>query len=226
MFPNIVFNKKGVPIIPSTTNGGEMSDSEQSGRIVLKPEGSGAAAPDRRVRRTRKLLHDAFISLTIEKGYEKTTIQDILDRADVGRSTFYAHFRDKAALLEASFDGMDDQLQRQLADVPATDSIDVALPAALLYEHAHQNQRVYRALCGHQGGALVQRHLRALIGDLLRKHLRPGGGGTEVPVDIAAEFYTSAALGLLVWWIAHDFCNGPAWLTATYRRLAQPVPGG
>jgi AcrR family transcriptional regulator len=202
-----------------------MSDSEQNGRNVRSPGGSGAAALDRRVRRTRKLLHDAFISLTIEKGYEKTTIQDILDRADVGRSTFYAHYRDKAALLTTSFDDMHEQLQRQLADMPGSTPIDVALPAALLFEHAYRNQRVYRALCGHQGGAVVQRHLRALIGDLLRKHLRPevSGRDTEVPADIAAEFYTSAALGLLVWWIAHDFCNGPTWLAATYRALAHPA---
>jgi AcrR family transcriptional regulator len=199
-----------------------MSDSEQNGRNVRSPGGSGTATLDRRVRRTRKLLHDAFISLAIEKGYEKTTIQDILDRADVGRSTFYAHYRDKAALLTTSFDDMHEQLQRQLADMPASTPVDVALPAALLYEHAYRNQRVYRALCGHQGGALVQRHLRSLIGELLRKHLRPefSGSDTEVPADIAAEFYTSAALGLLVWWIAHDFCNGPTWLAATYRALA------
>jgi AcrR family transcriptional regulator len=202
-----------------------MSDSGQNGRNVRNPRDSGAAPPDRRVRRTRKMLHDAFIALAIEKGYEKTTIQDILDRADVGRSTFYAHYRDKAALLTTSFDDMHEQLQRQLADVPATTPIDVALPAALLFEHAYRNQRVYRALCGHQGGAVVQRHLRSLIGDLLRKHLRPEfrGGDTEVPADIAAEFYTSAALGLLVWWIAHDFCNGPTWLAATYRALAHPA---
>ena len=199
-----------------------MSDSEHNGRNVRSPGGSGAAALDRRVRRTRKLLHDAFISLAIEKGYEKTTIQDILDRADVGRSTFYAHYRDKAALLTTSFDDMHEQFQGQLADMPAATHIDVALPAALLFEHAYRNQRVYRALCGHQGGALVQRHLRSLIGDLLRKHLRPefSASDTEVPADIAAEFYTSAALGLLVWWIAHDFCNGPTWLAATYRALA------
>jgi AcrR family transcriptional regulator len=199
-----------------------MSDSEQNGRNVRSPGGSGGAMLDRRVRRTRKLLHDAFLSLAVEKGYEKTTIQDILDRADVGRSTFYAHYRDKAALLTTSFDDMHEELQRQLADVPASTPIDVALPAALLFEHAYRNQRVYRALCGHQGGAVVQRHLRSLIGDLLREHLRPefSGSETKVPADIAAEFYTSAALGLLVWWIAHDFCNGPTWLAATYRALA------
>ena len=182
------------------------------------------AAPDRRVRRTRKLLHDAFLALVIEQGYEKTTIQDILDRADVGRSTFYVHFRDKEALLTASFDGMRDQLEHELATIDATSQIDVTLPAALLFEHAYRNQRVYRALCGRQGGALVQRYLRRLIGDLLRKHLRPQftGAGTGVPADVAAEFYTAAALGLLVWWIDHEFRNGPTWLTATYRTLAAP----
>jgi AcrR family transcriptional regulator len=220
-----VFNKNGVVVIPSTTNGGEMSDSEHSRRTVRKAGDFGVAAPDRRVRRTRKRLHDAFLSLAIEKGYEKTTIQDILDRADVGRSTFYDHYQDKAALLTASFDEMGEQLERQLADVAATRAIDVALPAELLFEHAYRNQRVYRALCGHQGGALVQRHLRRLIGDLLRKHLRPQftGTGTEVTADIAAEFYTSAAMGVLVWWIDHAFCNGPAWLTANYRTLAHPA---
>jgi len=45
----------------------------------------------------------------------------------------------------------------------------------------------------------------------------------EVPADVAAEFYTSAALGLLVWWIDHDFCHGPEWLADVYRRLATPT---
>ena len=201
-----------------------MSSTEHGRQVVRKSGASSVAAPDRRVRRTRKLLHDAFLALVIEKGYEKTTIQDILDRADVGRSTFYVHFRDKEALLMASFDGMRDQLEHDLVDIAATSPIDVTLPAALLFEHAYRNQRVYRALCGRQGGALVQRYLRRLIGDLLRKHLRPHftRAGTGVPGEVAAEFYTSAALGLLVWWIDHDFCNGPAWLTATYRTLAAP----
>ena len=70
-----------------------MSSTEHGRRIVRKTTGFlGAGAGDRRVRRTRKLLHDAFLALVLEKGYEKTTIQDILDRADVGRSTFYGPF--------------------------------------------------------------------------------------------------------------------------------------
>lgn len=197
-----------------------MSTTEHGRRIVRE----GAATGDRRVRRTRKLLHDAFLALVLERGYEKTTIQHILDRADIGRSTFYSHFRDKEALLTASFDGMRDHLEHELAGIDATRAVDVTLPAALLYTHAYENQRVYRALCGRQGGALVQRYLRSMIGDLLRKHLRTNTSRHSVPSDVAAEFYTSAALGLLAWWIDHDFCNGPEWLAAMYRTLAAPSP--
>src|SRR5246500_180928 len=180
-----------------------MANTGHARQTVRKSGDSATAAQDRRVRRTRAALRDAFIALVLEKGYEKTTIQDILDRADVGRSTFYVHFRDKEALLTSSFDGMGDQLEHGLADIDAASPVDVTLPAALLFEHAYRNQRVYRALCGHQGGALVQRYLRRLIGDLLRKHLRPQftHAGADVPAEVAAEFYASAALGLLVWWI-------------------------
>ena len=59
---------------------------------------------DRRVRRTRALLRDALVTLILEKGYNAVTVQDIIDRANVGRSTFYAHFENKDKLLLSGFD--------------------------------------------------------------------------------------------------------------------------
>ena len=59
--------------------------------------------PDRRVQRTRRLLHKALMSCILEKKYESITVQEILNRADVGRSTFYVHFRDKDELLVSGF---------------------------------------------------------------------------------------------------------------------------
>lgn len=171
-------------------------------------------AEDRRVRRTRRTLHEAFIELVLERGYERITVQDILDRADIGRSTFYAHFRDKEALLLASFDDMREQLSAAIGARPDRS-------ATLLFEHAHRHQVVYRALCGRQGGSLVHRHLHGLIGGLLREQL--AGSSGDLPVDVVAEFHTSAILGLLVWWIDHDFCRGPEWLADVYRRLATPT---
>jgi len=201
-----------------------MSRTEQEPKSVRNSGNRGASVTDRRVRRTRKLLHSAFLELVVEQGYDKTTIQDILDRADVGRSTFYVHFRDKEALLTACFDDMRDQLSDALSAIPASGAIDVTLPATMLFDHAYRHQQIYRALCGRHGADVVQRHLRHLIGDVLRKHLRPRLTSAEpaVPAEVSAEFYTSATLGLLAWWIDHDFCNGPQWLTAMYRTLALP----
>ncbi len=59
--------------------------------------------PDRRIQRTRQLLHEALITLILEKGYDAITVQDILERANLGRSTFYAHYQDKEALLLSGF---------------------------------------------------------------------------------------------------------------------------
>src|SRR5436189_198695 len=61
---------------------------------------------DRRVQRTRQLLQDALLAMVIEKGYDATTVQDIIDRANVGRATFYAHFPDKQTLLTSRLEDL------------------------------------------------------------------------------------------------------------------------
>jgi AcrR family transcriptional regulator len=181
------------------------------------------AEHDRRVRRTRRAVTGAFLSLVVEKGYEKITVQDILDRADIGRSTFYEHYRDKEALLLGCFDDMQEQLRAAIdADTHSGRSIDLTRPADLLFAHAYRHKHVYRAMSGKQGGYTVKRHLRRVIGELLSEALGPQlhANSSDVPADLVAEFYTAATLGLLTWWIDHDFCHSPAWLTTTYRQLA------
>lgn len=179
---------------------------------------------DRRVRRTHRALGEALVSLILERGYERITVQDILDRADVGRSTFYAHYRDKDALLMANFDGLREELRRDLDAITPAVIPSPTAPAGALFDHAYRHRRVYAALCGRQGGHLVQRHLHQLVGGLLREHLRPHlvEAGSDLPVDVVAEFATTAALGLLAWWIDHGFPYGPARIAYMYQRLAAP----
>jgi AcrR family transcriptional regulator len=182
------------------------------------------AEQDRRVRRTKRVIAEAFVTLILEKGYARVTVQDILDRADVGRSTFYAHYRDKESLLTAAFEDLRVELSADLAATAPDGPMSPTSPIGALFDHAYQRRAVYRALCGRQGGDIVYRHLRHLIGGLLRDHLRPhlSAAGSDLPVDIVAEFYTSAALGLLTWWVDHDFRHGPVALAHMYQRLAAP----
>jgi AcrR family transcriptional regulator len=183
------------------------------------------AQHDRRVRRTRRLLIEALIALIMEKGYSKITVQDILDRADIGRSTFYAHFRDREALLVACFDNVRDELRREIdALTPGASPPDPARPAAAIFAHAQRRRPVYRALCGKQGGTIVIEHLHGLVRGLLEDHLQPhlAAAGSDMPVEVVAEFHASATIGLLSWWVEHDFPYGPSRLAELYRRLATP----
>jgi AcrR family transcriptional regulator len=183
------------------------------------------AEHDRRIRRTRRTLSQALIALILEKGYDRVTVQDILDRADVGRSTFYAHFRDKEALLVANFDDLGEQLRADLdAMTPGAAPTDPTHPVGVIYRHAYERRAAYQALCGKQGGNIVYGHLHRLVSGMLCDHLRPhlAAAGSDLPVDVVAEFYTSAALGLLIWWVNQDFPHDPVTLATMYQRLAAP----
>ena len=178
---------------------------------------------DRRVRRTRVNLTEALIALVLDRGYEAITVQDILDRADVGRSTFYAHFRDKEALLLSCFDDLREELSRDLdAMTPGARPDDPGQPSIVMFSHAYRHRRVYRALCGRRGGTVVYRHLHTLIATALRTHLGPHLNGSPIPVDVVAEFYTAGLLGVLTWWIDQDFAHGPAHVARMYGTMANP----
>src|SRR6266498_992647 len=74
-----------------------------------------AKTEDRRIQRTRALLLSALLDLIVERGYEDVSVQDIVDRANVGRSTFYKHFLDKRELLLSGVDGLQELLTQQRA---------------------------------------------------------------------------------------------------------------
>ena len=176
---------------------------------------------DRRVRRTRRTLRDAMVALVVERGYDRITVQDVLDRADVGRSTFYAHFRDKDALFLSCFDDLRDDLRHEL-DVLAPDAPppEPTRPVGVLFDHAYRHQDIYRAVCGRSGGNVVTRHLQRLIADMLREHL--DAVGTRIPVEIVAEYHAGALFHVLGWWVRADFPYGPREMSRMCQEMTAP----
>jgi AcrR family transcriptional regulator len=122
-------------------------------------------AIDRRVARSREMLHQALLSLIIEKGYEQITVEGICERANVGRSTFYAHFTSKDDLKRGGLEHLCRELieqQRSASSLANTDVRGLAFTLTM-FEHARDHIHLYRALAGSRGGAIALTTIRQTL---------------------------------------------------------------
>jgi AcrR family transcriptional regulator len=184
------------------------------------------ARDDRRVRRTRRLLREALFALVLEKGYDRVTVRDVLERADVGRATFYEHFRDKDDLLVSGADELRALLRRHLAEAAAAGEAGERLElASAVFEHAAAHRQVYRALVGRRAGTVVQKYAREQLATLLREHIEQVatsyGVTPAVPGEVTAEYLVNAFLGLLSWWLDGDTPYAPQEMGRFYLRLTK-----
>lgn len=169
---------------------------------------------DRRMIRTRTQLRRALHQLILEKPYERISVQDILDRANIGRSTFYAHFHDKDDLLLNA-------LPDQILDFEANSQ--VLIPSLVpIFTHAQENYRLLRALMGSEGIALAfrvgqQQTLRAWLSHI--NHLQANGVTLGLPPIVVAHYLTGAFAALLRWWLDEKMPYTPEEMDAMFRRL-------
>lgn len=180
------------------------------------------------MRRTHEALTFALIHLVLEKRYEAITIQNLLDRADVGRSTFYSHFRGKDDLLLRSWgrllEGLDrDMDQRRDGADPAHRRI---APVRELFGHVAQMKQFHQALARarmldrvYQVGVV---QLGATIARRLTKSPLATAGET-VPTPVAAQAYAGALFAMLRWWVDHDAPYAPEWMDETFHAICRPT---
>ena len=167
---------------------------------------------DRRVKRTRKLLAEALVSLALEKGYEEITIQEITDRADIGYRTFFRHYQDKDDLLQ-------DVLRTTMAEVhqlmrlPSPDKLaDPSFHEAplengrILFQHVQDNADAYRVLL--QSGPVGLEPVRAFACQEATG-LFSAIPDSPIPPEIMANHVISANFSLIRWWLNNDMPYSP-----------------
>ena len=178
---------------------------------------------DRRVQRTRRMLQEALVELILEKGYEKITVQDIIDSADVGRSTFYSHFVDKEDLFLSGFEAMKTTFEEHIGDSAATSQSPWEV-IEKMFEHARSHQHVYKTLAGKQGGRIAMSHLEDYLTQVMSGHLRPAVSSAEdaIPSEVVARFAVGAFMSMLTWWLDNDLPCTARRAADMYRQLAGP----
>ena len=132
---------------------------------------------DRRTLRTRRALRDALLSLLVEKGWDDLSVQDLCDRADIGRSTFYLHFPSKEELLKGSLDDLRGALNALTDEVGKTKPVRPLAFVHGLLDHIHEQRQLCRSIFGRRSAHTVQVRFREMVTTTLpRWHLRDGRG--------------------------------------------------
>jgi len=187
---------------------------------------------DRRIARTHRLLQEALISLMGERGYDILTVQDIIDRADVGRSTFYAHFKDKEDLLMASLDLLQQDLtqrQRKAHTSSGPPEQRVLGFSLFMFEHTEENLALFKIFAGPQSGVLIQKHFHLMVATLIRsdiKMLRPRSPDEGTPTEAVVQYLAGAFLALLRWWLEKRPRMTALEADALFRTMAVPTIAG
>jgi AcrR family transcriptional regulator len=178
---------------------------------------------DRRSQRTQRILHEASMSLIQEKRYEDITVQDIIDRADVGRSTFYAHFQDKDDLMVYGFMHLMEYLTEAVSQ-PDGESQRL-LPTRELLEHVQESQHLMRSMINGRGFELFmekgQEYWSRKIAADLQVRL-PAGQQPAVPIAVMAQFATGTLMTMLRWWLDKKMPYSPQEMDHMLEMLIMP----
>lgn len=186
-----------------------------------------AARKDRRVERTQQLLQAALLSLIKEKEFDAISVQEIIDRANVGRATFYAHYDNKEDLLESGFEGLQATLkERQREAREREGNLDEQLFAFShhLLAHADEHREILPSMVSQRGGALIQHLLRHLLVRVVREDVNtmmPKAGA--VPKEAIVQFIAGGLYGLMMWWLSGKRRLSVDELDRLFRTLAIPA---
>lgn len=196
----------------------------------MKPPRSTASRPaDRRVLRTRGLLHEALFRLIREREYHRISVGLILERANVGRSTFYTHFRDKEALFASAVQEMLDSVRptKDTTTRPTERAVGFALP---LFEHIEQHRNAGGVRMGRRGRAALHEHVRRILAQWIAEELRPdtrshGNSASRLPADLLAQYVASTFVLILDWWVDGKCVPSSKEADALFRSLVLPAIG-
>jgi AcrR family transcriptional regulator len=175
---------------------------------------------DARVRRTRDALGDALVALMQEKPFDSITVQDVLDRANVGRSTFYSHYSDKDDLLMSDAEEFFEAVAMMLS--ARGDKSDRVFPVQEFFSHITEAKQFVDALMSAGKFYDNMELARGMFARGIEKRLSElprGQAIAESERPVIAFAHAGALLALLTWWIDRGMKQTPAEMDQLFHRL-------
>lgn len=184
-------------------------------------------ATDTRGPRTEAALQRAFKSLLRRKPYERIAVDEICRVANVGRSTFYTHFRSKDDLKRSGLEALRRQLVERQRKSVRSNGDERSPPLSFtfdLFAHARDHVDHYRTLVGGRGGTVVLRKLKDTATDLVRAELTTASSSKAsdaIEREAAIQCIVGAFMTLLTWWLDRGATIPVEQIDAMFQRFVR-----
>jgi AcrR family transcriptional regulator len=181
--------------------------------------------PDRRIEKTKTAIYHALIDLLHKKKYANITIQQIIDRANVGRTTFYQHFADKDALLLSCIESIFESLSTHFDEQMSHKHENRLIPVAEIFAHIRDNNRLINGILLSDSGELIfesfKKYWSIKIEPYLFMHLQKGRE-PKVPIEILKNYVITTLTELLRWWVKSAGTYTPEQMEQYFFALIPP----
>lgn len=175
------------------------------------------------MKRTDKLVLEALLEQTVQKGFSALTVSDITRHAGINRATFYRHFRDKFDLLDnyaqAVYELLDSPPEIGSQKSNTGDANPVYQGLIRVVDHIRANARFYRVMLGKNGDPAFTDNIRQFIQKRIRRSLPAGLQADERTIDLYVSYSSSASVGAILWWLEHDMPYSPEEMATTLYQL-------
>ena len=185
---------------------------------------------DRRQQKTRTAIFSAFTSLLAEKSYSKITVQEIIDAANVGRTTFYAHFETKDDLLKELCEELFGHIIGSAMDCTHTHGLysDGSAPESVfchLLQHLRENDKNIIALLSCENSEMFLRFFKDSLNELVRSQFinQNRKANTDIPEDFLINHISGSFVEMVLWWIRGHRKQTPEDLDRYFRAVIEPI---
>ena len=188
---------------------------------------------DRRIQRTRQSLRTALLALIKEKGYDTISLEEITERANVGRATFYLHYKDREDLLLEEFSEMANEKVQVLSEIPFSAWVPLqddmakkpAPPLLIVFEHIYENSELYYILLKSEKSSRIVERIRKISTEAIvtfmetKARTEPIPMHFNVPLEFFAAFFSGALLSTVDWWLEEDMRHTPEEMARLFQSL-------
>jgi len=185
------------------------------------PKKSSPKNIDPRVKRTRRLLRDALVSLILKKDFASITIREITERAEVAYITFYRHYESLDQLLmEVLDEGLTELMIHIETLAKQSDTSALETEGRLIFEYIEQKADLFRILLKSQSVTRIRKKVVSNISAIFQKSCVPLERlGNQVTINMASNHIATSLLSLIEWWLENNMKPSPIEMGKVYKSL-------